>query len=330
MIIRQQLPHYIHLMRLHKPIGIMLLLWPTLWALWLASHGSPDNKILIIFILGVLLMRSAGCVVNDFADRHIDAYITRTKDRPFASGKVSAKEALLLAALLTLCAFALVLMCNILTIKLAFIGAILAFFYPFMKRFTYFPQLGLGLAFTWGIPMAFAAETGEVRFGAWVLYGTGIVWPIIYDTMYAMVDRTDDLKIGVKSTAILFDHMDKLIIGLLQNLFLAMLVIVGLIFRMHLLYYLSLVIVALLFLYQQWLIKQRDPQKCFRAFLNNNWVGFIIFMGILLNYLCPHPYSYVGNCGDCFHLADRANTICANIKQHDIQLSALWQDRREK
>lgn len=318
MILRQQLPHYIHLMRLDKPIGTLLLLWPTLWALWLASHGKPDGKIVAIFMLGVLLMRSAGCVVNDFADRHIDSHITRTQNRPFATGKVTAKEVLSLAGVLTLSAFALVLMCNILTIKLAFIGVILAFTYPFMKRFTYFPQLGLGLAFTWGIPMAFAAQLGEVTFGAWVLYATGIIWPIIYDTIYAMVDRHDDLKIGVKSTAVLFDYMDKFMVGLLQTLFLAMLIIVGLIFRLHIIYYLSLILVAILFVFQQWLIRNRDPDRCFRAFLNNNWVGVAIFLGILLNYSCPHPFSYIRNCGDCFHFADKKSMLCASVKKYDL------------
>lgn len=289
MIIRKQ-TQYFKLMRLHHPIGLMLLLWPTLWALWLAGYGQPDDKILLIFVTGVFLMRSAGCVINDLADQHLDAYVTRTRNRPLTSGEVSSREAVLIAIVLVTCAFGLVLLCNALTVKLAFIGVALTLVYPFMKRFTYLPQWGLGFAFAWGIPMAFAAQKGTISLGGWFLYLTGIIWPVIYDTMYAMVDRDDDCKIGIKSTAILFNHMDKLIIGLLQTLFILMLVIVGLMFRLHALYYVSLVIVGILFIYQQWLIKTRDPERCFRGFLNNNWVGFVIFLGIALNYLYPQPY----------------------------------------
>lgn len=325
MLIRKQLPHYIQLMRLNKPIGILLLLWPTLWALWLAGQGRPDNKVLTVFILGVILMRSAGCIVNDYADRYVDPYVVRTKDRPIATGKVTTKEALALAALLSLSAFALVLMCNVLTIKLALIGALLAFTYPFMKRFTNLPQLGLGFAYAFGIPMAFAAQTGTVGVGAWVLYGTGIIWPVIYDTLYAMADRNDDLKVGIKSTAILFNHMDKFVVGLLQILFLVMLVITGLIFRLHIFYYGCLLPVVFLFIYQQWLIRNREGHNCFQAFLNNNWVGLFIFLGIFLNYTCPHPISYLRHCGDCFHLADKNNGSCIKIRHYDFHLSALWQ-----
>lgn len=285
MLIRERLPQYARLMRLNRPIGVFLLLWPTLWALWLASDGRPNYTILFVFVLGVFLMRSAGCVVNDVADRNFDGRVKRTRERPLASGKVTTLEALILAALLSLMAFSLVLLCNPLTIGLSFIGAALTAIYPLMKRYTSLPQFGLGLAFTWGIPMAFAAQTGVLDLAAWFLFLTGIIWPVIYDTMYAMVDKNDDLKIGVKSTAILFDAMDKLIIGLLQILFIAMLIIVGLMFNLKSYYYLCLIAVACLFLYQQWLIKDRDPQKCFHAFLNNNWVGFAIFMGILSSYL---------------------------------------------
>ena len=263
----------------------MLLLWPTLWALWLASDGYPDGQIFIIFVAGVFIMRSAGCVLNDLADRNFDAHVQRTRQRPLASGQVSVAEALILAGFLILGAFLLVLLCNKLTIALSFVGAMLAAIYPLLKRITHLPQFGLGMAFTWGVPMAFAAETDAVNTAAWFLFLTGMLWPIIYDTMYAMVDRDDDLKIGVKSTAILFNAMDKLIIGLLQALFIVMLVIVGMMFQLHAVYYASLFLVVCLFAYQQWLIKDRIPQKCFKAFQNNNWVGVAIFAGIFLSYL---------------------------------------------
>lgn len=284
MRLRQQLKQYAYLMRLNKPIGILLLLWPTLWALWLANHGTPSPKLLFIFIAGVILMRSAGCVVNDFADRHVDGHVARTKHRPLATGQVSVTEAIILAGLLGLMAFLLVLTCNTLTILLAFVGAALAIIYPFLKRITHLPQFGLGLAFSWGVPMAFAASTGRVDLSAWLLFFTCVLWPVIYDTLYAMVDRNDDLTIGVKSTAILFNEMDKLIIVLLQCLFLVAMVMVGLMFNLRAIYYASLIIAAILFLYQQWLIKDRTPMLCFRAFLNNNWVGCVVFLGIVLSY----------------------------------------------
>lgn len=285
MLIRDRLSQYAYLMRLDKPIGTLLLLWPTLWALWLASAGHPNNTVLFVFVAGVILMRSAGCVMNDVADREVDGKVKRTRNRPLATGKVTMAEAVLLIVLLGLSAFLLVLLCNSLTITLAFVAVGLAIIYPFMKRFTYLPQLGLSAAFTWGVPMAFAAETGAVSLSAWFLFFTGMVWPVIYDTMYAMVDREDDLKVGIKSTAILFDQMDKCVVALLQLLFVMMLVIVGLMFRLNRYYYVSLIFVSLLFIYQQWLIKDRDPEKCFSAFLNNNWVGFAIFVGILSSYI---------------------------------------------
>ncbi len=278
----KQLLQYVYLMRLDKPIGIFLLLWPTLWALWLASAGEPDSKILLVFMMGVVLMRSVGCVLNDFADRRFDCYVERTRERPLTSGKVTITEVWLLVAILSCSAFLLVLLCNQLTILLAMLGACLVLIYPFLKRVTYLPQFGLGVAFSWGVPMAFAAETGQVQTSGWFLFLTAAIWPVIYDTMYAMVDRSDDIKIGIKSTAILFNAMDKLIIGLLQVLFTVMLVIVGLMFKLHAIYYASVVFVGILFVYQQWLIKERDPQKCFQAFLNNNWVGLVIFAGIFL------------------------------------------------
>lgn len=272
-------------MRLNKPIGILLLLWPTLWALWLAAAGRPDERILAIFIAGVILTRSAGCVLNDFADRHFDGHVRRTRERPLASGKITVPEALLLAALLSLCAFLLVLQCNLFTIMLACAGAAWMVIYPFLKRVTNLPQLGLGVAFSWGVPMAFAAETGIVGPSGWILFITSVIWPVIYDTMYAIVDRDDDLNIGIKSAAIIFSDMDVLIIGLLQALFVLMLVIIGLMFDLHSSYYLSIPLVIILFAYQQWLIRDRHPMKCFQAFLNNNWVGLVIFGGIALSYL---------------------------------------------
>lgn len=285
MLIRERLPQYALLMRWDKPIGVLLLLWPTLWALWLAGSGEPNLKILIVFCTGVFLMRSAGCVVNDFADRNIDLGVKRTQHRPLATGNVDPKEALIIIGLLSLLAFLLVLNCNFLTVLLAFAGAFITLVYPLMKRFTHLPQLGLGIAFAWGVPMAFAAEKNALNVYTWFLFLTSAIWPIIYDTMYAMVDRSDDMKIGVKSTAILFNTMDKLIIGLLQILFLVMLIIVGLMFHLHSAYYTCLSFVGILFVYQQWLIKDRNPDKCFQAFLNNNYVGFAIFVGIMSSYL---------------------------------------------
>lgn len=283
-MIHERLYHYACLMRLNKPIGIFLLLWPTLWALWLASAGWPDHKILFIFVTGVVLMRSAGCVMNDFADRNFDGHVERTRERPLASGKVSAVEALILFGFLCLLAFFLVLLCNSLTILLAFVGCGLAMIYPFLKRVTHLPQLGLSVAFMWGVLMAFAAVTGSIDAIACGVFFTATLWPIIYDTIYAMVDREEDIKIGIKSTAILFGKYDKFIIALLQLIFLTMLVGIGILFQLKIIFYVSLGFVACLFVYQQWLIRDRDREKCFQAFLNNNWVGVIIFMGILLSY----------------------------------------------
>ncbi len=284
MKIRERILQYAFLIRLDKPIGTLLLLWPTLWAMWLAQQGRPAFDILFIFIAGTFLMRSAGCAINDFADRNFDGQIARTRQRPLASKKILPIEALIIAALLSLIAFLLVLHCNRFTIELAFVGAFLAAAYPFLKRVTHLPQLGLGLAFTWGVPMAFAAICNSIPLAAWVLFLTGLIWPIIYDTMYAMVDREEDKKVGIKSSAILFDQMDTFIIALLQVLFLVMLVVVGIMFRLHVIYLISLIIVALLFGYQQWLLKTGEAKKCFAAFLNNNWVGFVIFLGIYLSY----------------------------------------------
>jgi 4-hydroxybenzoate polyprenyltransferase len=277
------LKNYAYLMRLHKPIGILLLLWPTWWALWLAGDGHPDRSIVIIFTLGVILMRSAGCIINDIADRHFDKFVERTKQRPITSGKVSVREAIILFVILLLSAFILTLFLNRFTLFLAFIGAILAMGYPYLKRITYLPQLGLGVAFAWGVPMAFAAENHAFTLAAGYVFLAALIWPIIYDTMYAMVDRADDLKIGVKSSAILFGKQDRLIIAILQMSFLWILASAGYFFALSWFYFVALVIAGVLFCYQQWLIRQREPKACFNAFLNNNWVGFIIFVGILLS-----------------------------------------------
>jgi 4-hydroxybenzoate polyprenyltransferase len=277
------LKNYLLLMRLHKPIGILLLLWPTLWALWLAADGKPDISIVLIFILGVIVMRSAGCVINDIADRQFDGLVMRTKERPLVSGKVSVKAALILFGLLIALAFMLVLLLNGLSILLAIIGALLAIGYPFLKRFTHLPQAGLGLAFSWGVPMAFAAELNEVPTKAWILFIAAAIWPVIYDTFYAMVDRADDIKAGVKSTAILFGKNDRLVIGLLQGLFLILMIVIGKIFQLNFPYYLGLLMAALLCVYQQVICLRADTRAYFKAFLNNNWVGLIIFSGILLS-----------------------------------------------
>jgi 4-hydroxybenzoate polyprenyltransferase len=280
-LLKQASP-YLRLMRFHKPIGILLLLWPTLWALWLASAGHPDKSILAIFVAGVIIMRAAGCIINDIADRHVDGYVARTAARPIASGEISVRNALILFVILMTCAFVLVLQCNRLTIELAFVGAALASVYPFLKRITHLPQLGLGLAFSWCVPMAFAAQMNSVSSDAWILFVTAAIWPVIYDTFYAMADRVDDVKIGVKSTAILFGKYDLVITFLLQLFFMAMLVVVGNVFALSEFYFVSIAIVSLLFIYQQQLIKTREPLACFAAFLNNNWVGLIIFIGIVL------------------------------------------------
>jgi 4-hydroxybenzoate polyprenyltransferase len=278
----KQLSPYLRLMRFHKPIGILLLLWPTLWALWLASTGRPDLLVLVIFVAGVIVMRAAGCIINDIADRHVDGHVKRTAMRPIASGEVSVKSALILFVILMILAFSLVLMCNRLTIALAFVGAALATLYPFLKRITHLPQLGLGLAFSWGVPMAFAAQTNQVPSEAWLVLIAAAIWPVIYDTFYAMADREEDIKIGVKSTAILFGRHDQMITFLLQILFLVMLVIVGNVFALGEWYFVGLAVSSLLFAYQQQLIKSRRSADCLAAFLNNNWVGLVIFLGIIL------------------------------------------------
>ena len=280
----QRLPDFVRLMRLDKPIGTLLLLWPTLWALWLAAGGVPSAKNLLIFVSGVILMRAAGCVINDVADRRVDGHVTRTRHRPIPNGRISTREAMALFAALCLIAFGLVLLTNPLTIKLALVGVALAACYPFMKRFTHLPQLVLGAAFAWSLPMAFAAESGSLPPEMWTLYIAVVLWTVTYDTFYAMVDRDDDVKIGVKSTAILFGDMDIPITVCLQCLTLIALLMTGLNFNRSSWFFLSLLGVALLFLYQQYLIRHREREGCFRAFLNNHYVGAVVFIGLAADY----------------------------------------------
>jgi len=270
-------------MRADKPIGTMLLMWPTLWALWIAGAGSPDWTITIIFILGVFLMRSAGCVINDFADRNIDPFVTRTKTRPLASGDASAKEAIILFTVLCSLAFGLVLMTNKLTILLSFVAVLLAGIYPFMKRYTYWPQIFLGAAFSMAIPMAFAAQLSEIPNGAWLIFIANICWVVAYDTMYAMVDREDDLRIGVKSTAVLFGKYERHFTAFFQASFLSLMVLSGYTFGLGVFYYVGLFIAFILIVYHQMLIFQRDAKLCFNAFLNNNVLGGVIFLSIFLD-----------------------------------------------
>ena len=274
----------LQLIRFDKPIGTLLLLWPTLWALWIAAEGVPDWDLLLIFCLGTFLMRSAGCVVNDLADRHWDGEVNRTQGRPLVTGSVTPREARLLFVALLAVAFVLVLFTNPLTVKLSFGAVALASTYPFMKRYTHLPQVVLGAAFSWSIPMAFAAQTGELPSGLWLLYLGNLLWTMAYDTKYAMVDRDDDLVVGIKSTAILFGDRDRLIIGLLQLSFIGLMIMAGVNFNLGTFYYLGLVAAAGLCVYHQYLIRERDPTACFQAFLHNNWVGVVIFAGLLLDF----------------------------------------------
>ena len=274
---------YFRLMRLHKPIGIYLLLWPALWALFLAAGGLPRFELLAIFVVGVILMRSAGCVINDYADSDIDKLVERTKNRPITTGEISGKSALLLFFVLLLVAFALVLLTNLLTIKLAFIAAALATLYPFTKRWTHLPQFILGLAFAMSVPMAFAATDNNIPNEAWWIFLATVIWTVIYDTMYAMSDREEDLKIGMKSSAILFAKYDKLIIALLQICLLLLLIKISIVFDLGVFYYISLILTVFLMVYHQKLIKNREKSACFNAFLHNNYIGLIIFCGIALS-----------------------------------------------
>ncbi|MCK8126614.1 4-hydroxybenzoate octaprenyltransferase [Pseudoalteromonas sp. 2CM39R] len=278
------IPHYIQLMRIDKPIGTLLLLWPTYWALWIANDGLPSLTNFIVFTLGVIVMRSAGCVINDFADRKIDGSVKRTCQRPLATGAVSSGEAISLFLLLVVIAFILVLLLNINTILLSFGALGLAFCYPFMKRYTQLPQVVLGAAFGWAIPMTFMASINSLPVQAWLLFIANICWTVAYDTMYAMVDRDDDLKIGVKSTAILFASYDRHIIALLNFSFFALMVLIGLMNQIGFSFWLGLAIAAMLLVYQQRLIHLRQRDNCFKAFLNNHYVGLAIFIGLLFSY----------------------------------------------
>ena len=285
MNIAVKLKDYAMLMRLHRPIGILLLGWPTLWALWIAGQGRPDLRVFIVFVLGVVLMRSAGCVINDYADRDFDPHVERTRDRPIAAGRVSPREALTLFAVLCLIALALVLTLNRQTILLSFAGAFLAATYPFLKRYTHLPQFYLGIAFGWGIPMAFAAQTGGVPGLAWILFAANVCWSVAYDTAYAMVDREDDLKVGVKSTAILFGRFDRAMVFIFHIMTIVLLALAGALASLGLGYYAGLMAAPGFALYQQRLMRHRDRDGCFRAFLNNNWFGAAVFAGLLIDYL---------------------------------------------
>ena len=281
----QKLKIYYHLMRLDKPIGIYLLLWPTLMALWIAGNGKPNPFIVMIFILGVIVMRSAGCVINDIADQNFDKSVTRTKNRPLAANLVSVKEAVILCMLLIGIAFILVLQLNILTIFMSVVALLLAASYPFMKRFTHLPQFILGAAFGFAVPMAFAALSNAIPTDALLLYLAAICWAVAYDTEYAMVDREDDLSIGLKSTAILFGRFDKIMIAIFHVLTLIFLAKLGYDLQLGKFYYCALVIGGSLVIYQQYLLKDRISQNCFKAFQNNHYFGLIILLGVMLAYL---------------------------------------------
>ncbi|EPW8574677.1 4-hydroxybenzoate octaprenyltransferase [Morganella morganii] len=284
-MVRSKWQAYSRLMRTDRPIGSLLLLWPTYWALWIAARGVPDWHILIIFTIGVFSMRAAGCVINDFADRKFDGSVERTKNRPLPRGDVTEKEAKILFAVLVLVSFGLVLTLNTMTIWLSVAGLALAWIYPFVKRVSHLPQVVLGAAFGWSIPMAFAAVSESLPAVCWLLFAVNIIWSVIYDTQYAMVDRNDDLKIGVKSTAILFGRFDKIIIGILQLVMILMLLWTGMMVNLSGIFYWSLLLAGALFVYQQRLMADRERDPCFQAFMNNNYVGFILFLGMLVSYL---------------------------------------------
>jgi 4-hydroxybenzoate polyprenyltransferase len=279
-----QVRNYAKLMRIDKPVGIWLLLWPALWALWLAGEGHPDQGLFVVFVCGVFIMRSAGCVLNDFADRNIDPYVERTRNRPIASGAVAPIEALVLFAALGLIAIGLATMLNQQAQMLAVVAAGLTVIYPFIKRFLSIPQFVLGAAFGWAVPMAFAAQAGETSQLAWLVFGVALVWAVIYDTFYAMVDRKDDIKVGAKSTAILFGEVDLFVIAGLQGLMLLGLVFIGLRAELGFWYYASVVVAACLMAYHLWLARDRQPAGCFAAFMHNHIIGLVIFVGIVLHY----------------------------------------------
>jgi 4-hydroxybenzoate polyprenyltransferase len=281
---RDRLALYAKLVRLDRPIGIFLLMWPALWALWVAGEGSPPWAVVLVFVAGVVLMRSAGCAINDFADRNLDGQVARTRERPIAAGLVTPREAIGVFLVLSLTAFVLVLLLNWQTIALSVVALLLAVIYPFMKRYTHLPQLFLGVAFGWAVPMAFTAITGSVPLVAWVLFAATVVWALVYDTQYAMVDREDDLKAGIKSTAILFGRYDRVIIGLLQVLMLILLAYVGQLAGRGGWYSVGLGVAAALAVYHQYLIRDREPAACFHAFLDNNYLGMAVFLGLVADY----------------------------------------------
>lgn len=281
---KQKLSAYAQLMRIEKPIGVLLLLYPTLWALWMSAGGRPSSDVFIVFVLGVWVMRAAGCVINDYADRNIDGHIARTEARPLATGLVSAREALLLFVGLMLIALGLVLWLNPGLLWLAGAGAVLAATYPFMKRFTHLPQLYLGVAFGWGVPMSYAAHQQALAPDCWWLFAATVCWATAYDTAYAMVDRVDDIKIGVKSTAVLFGRFDRLAVFLFHTATLLALYVAGALNGLGNWYKAGLFVAGMFALYQQWLIRSREPDKCFVAFLNNNWFGVAVFFGLVLDY----------------------------------------------
>ncbi|NEZ02814.1 4-hydroxybenzoate octaprenyltransferase [Wenzhouxiangella sp. XN201] len=284
---------WLRLMRFDRPIGIALLLWPTWWGLWFAAGGMPSLKNLLIFTLGVIVMRAAGCVINDYADRELDPHVARTVDRPIAAGEITARQALLVFFALLAAAFVLVLMTNRLTILMALFGALLAATYPFFKRFTHFPQLVLGASFSWAIPMAFAAEAGQVPALAWWLFAANFIWTVIYDTQYAMADRADDLKVGVKSTAIAFGRADVPILGALMGIVTALFVIIGLRYLPEPAWFTAVALVFLHFQLQLWRIRKRDPVACFRSFLSNHWVGLFIFLGAVVSLAMSSSFAVV-------------------------------------
>ncbi len=285
MTLSERLPHYAKLMRLDKPIGTLLLLWPTLWAQWLASGGRPDWLILAIFVVGVVLMRSAGCVINDYADREFDPHVARTRERPLAAGRVSPREALLLAAGLSFAAFLLILPLNRLVLGLSVVALFLAASYPFTKRFFAIPQAYLGIAFGFGIPMSYAALQGAVPVEAWILLAANVCWAVAYDTQYAMVDREDDLKIGIQTSAITFGRLDLVAIAACYAATLGLLAWVGQRADLGFAYHAGLAVAAAIAAYHMWLIRRREPKQCFRAFLHNTWFGAAVFCGIALDYL---------------------------------------------
>ncbi len=279
-----RLPVYARLMRLDKPIGILLLLWPALWGLWMAAEGVPSWHVLFVFVAGVVLMRSAGCVINDYADREFDGHVERTRARPLVSGAVTSKEAWLLFAVLVMTSFILVLTLGFFTVALSVVALLLAMVYPFTKRYIHVPQVVLGVAFAWAIPMAFAAIRGEIPPLAWLLFLTTVLWAVAYDTFYGMVDRDDDLRIGVKSTAILFGRYDRIIVSVLQGLVLLLLLLAGKWIAASPVYYIGLFAATLFFVYQQWLVRDNDKVHFFQAFLNNNWFGLVVFVSIFLDF----------------------------------------------